>query len=414
MSTRIPKYRLHKGSGQALVQIDGERIYLGKYGSPESEEKYQRLIAEWLVSKQERKPDVSQGDAVPTTRYDLSINEILLAYLKFAEGYYAKDGKPTKEFVCRKHSLRTLRKLYGTTRARDFGPLALKAVREHMITVETLSRGVVNHRVNRIKRVFKWAASEELIPVSIHEGLRTVAGLRYGRSEARETERVKPVDDAVVEATLPYVPPQIAAMIHLQRLTGMRPCEVVLMRPCDIERSDEIWLYMPADHKNRWRGHNKEIPLGPKAKAVLLPFLDRSPESYCFSPQEVMEWRRENRPEHSKPNRKTPIYPSELKNREKIKQARRRRTTIRTKRERYDTDSYRRAINYGQQKARKAGVDAQHWHPNQIRHTRGTEVRKKFGIEAAQVALGHARADVTQVYAERNSELAKRIALELG
>lgn len=94
--------------------------------------------------------------------------------------------------------------------------------------------------------------------------------------------------------------------------------------------------------------------------------------------------------------------------------SRRKRKPKRVKRDRYDTDSYRRAINYGQQKARKAGVDLPHWHPNQIRHTRGTEIRKKFGIEAVQVSLGHACADVTQVYAERNFELARRIAMELG
>jgi len=339
---------------------------------------------------------------------------MLLAYLKFAEGYYAKDGKPTKEFVCMKHALRTLLKLYGNTRARDFGPLALKAVREHMITVEGLSRGVVNHRVNRIKRVFKWAVSEELIPASIHEGLRSVAGLRYGRSEARETDPVKPVADNVIEATLPFVPPQIAAMIKLQRLTGMRPCEVVIMRPCDIDRTDTVWIYTPHDHKNRWRGHRKEVPLGPRVQEVILPFMDRSPETYCFSPQETMEWRRQNRAVHFKTNRKTPVYPSELRSREKAKLARKKRTRKRAQRERYDTDSYRRAINYGQQNARKAGVELAHWHPNQIRHTRATEIRKKFGIEAAQVALGHARADVTQVYAERNSELARRIALESG
>ena len=186
------------------------------------------------------------------------------------------------------------------------------------------------------------------------------------------------------------------------------------MCPCAIDRSDEVWIYRPSDHKNRWRGHQKEVPLGPKAQQVLLPFLDRSTEAFCFSPREAMDWRREHRPVHFKSNRKTPIYPSELKRRESDKQARRKRTPKRAKRERYDTDSYRRAINYGQHKARKAGVELSHWHPNQIRHTRGTEIRKKFGIEAAQVALGHARADVTQVYAERNLELARRIALELG
>ena len=48
MSVRIPKYRLHKGSGQALVQINGERIYLGKHGTAQSREKYRRIVAKSL------------------------------------------------------------------------------------------------------------------------------------------------------------------------------------------------------------------------------------------------------------------------------------------------------------------------------------------------------------------------------
>lgn len=412
MSTRLPKYRFHKGSGQALVQINGERIYLGKHGSEESKEKYRRLVAEWLASKREQ-PQFRES-SFGLCRDDLSINEMLLAYWRFAETYYVKDGKPTKELTCMKHSLRTLRKLYGTTLARDFGPLSLKAVREHMISTEDLSRGVVNHRVNRVKRVFKWAASEEVIPPTVYEALRTVTGLRYGRTEARETEPVKPVEDSVVNATLPFVPPQIAAMIQLQRLTGMRPCEVVIMRPCDIERRADVWIYRLHDHKNRWRGHHKEVPLGPKSQAILQPFLDRPLDAYCFSPREAMEWRRERRPVSSNGKRKTPIYPSELRRREKEKQERRQRTPKRALGLRYDTDSYRRAINYGLLKACKAGVSIHHWHPHQLRHTRATEIRRKFGIEAAQVALGHARADVTEVYAERNLDLAKRVAMELG
>jgi len=87
-----------------------------------------------------------------------------------------------------------------------------------MISQEDLSRGVVNHRVNRIKRVFNWAVSEELIPPSVADGLRSVTGLRFGRTEARETEPILPVADEVVEATLPFVAPQIESMIKLQRL----------------------------------------------------------------------------------------------------------------------------------------------------------------------------------------------------
>ena len=55
-----------------------------------------------------------------------------------------------------------------------------------------------------------------------------------------------------------------------------------------------------------------------------------------------------------------------------------------------------------------------HWHPNQLRHTAATEVRRRFGLEAAQVLLGHSKADVTQMYAERDDALAERVAREVG
>jgi integrase len=77
--------------------------------------------------------------------------------------------------------------------------------------------------------------------------------------------------------------------------------------------------------------------------------------------------------------------------------------------ERYSTQSYGHAVAKG---CDRAGVPR--WHPNQLRHAHGTDVRRRFGLEAAQVALGHSRADVTQVYAERDLTLATRIAMEVG
>ena len=55
-----------------------------------------------------------------------------------------------------------------------------------------------------------------------------------------------------------------------------------------------------------------------------------------------------------------------------------------------------------------------HWHPHQLRHTRATEVRKTYGLEAAQVSLGHAQAKVTEVYAKRDLILASKVAAEIG
>ena len=76
MSIRTPKYRHHKASGQALVQINGQRIYLGVFGSEESKEKYRRLIAEWLSNQ--RSMPKKQGSA--SSVGGLSINELILAY----------------------------------------------------------------------------------------------------------------------------------------------------------------------------------------------------------------------------------------------------------------------------------------------------------------------------------------------
>ena len=124
MPTRIPKYRLHKGSGQALVQIDGRRIYLGKFGTEESRERYRRVIGEWLSKHCHtavNRPEQPVGE-------ELSVNELFLAYRRFAERHYVKDGKPARELESMREALRPVRKLYGPTSARDFGPRSLKAV----------------------------------------------------------------------------------------------------------------------------------------------------------------------------------------------------------------------------------------------------------------------------------------------
>jgi hypothetical protein len=47
---RVPSYRLHKPSGNAVVTLAGKDIYLGTYNCPESREAYDRRIGEWLAS----------------------------------------------------------------------------------------------------------------------------------------------------------------------------------------------------------------------------------------------------------------------------------------------------------------------------------------------------------------------------
>lgn len=402
---KVPSYCRHKASGRAVVRIDGKDFYLGEFGSEESFAEYERLIGEWRVSRTRLavRPHLLSQTATPA----LTVAELLLQYREFARGYYSKDGSPTKEYVEMGLALRPVRELFANLLARDFGPLALQAVRQHMIE-QDLSRGVINNRIHRIKRCFRWAVSEERVPPSVYEGLRAVPGLKKYRSTARETDPVQPVPDEDVEAVLPHVAPQVAAMIRLQRLTGMRPGEAVLMRSCEIDRTQDVWMFTPADHKNAWRGHDRQIPLGPKAQEILLPFLHKAPSEFLFSPRDAEAHRNSLR----RAGRKTPMTPSQ-RNRCSLEHP------GREKRNRYDVDSYRRAIKYGIIRVNKIrAADGlpliPHWFPLQIRHSRATELNESFGIEAAAVTLGHAHADTTKIYAERNLKLAREIARKSG
>jgi len=430
---RTPSYRFHKPSGQAVVTLDGHDIYLGKHDTPESRTEYDRLIAEWLANGR-RLPAQRDGSS-PSDR---TVNEVLVGFMAHAEQHYRRaDGTPTSEITDYKLSLRPLKHLYGDTAVKDFGPLALKAVRQLMVDgyvhpkygpQPPLSRKLVNQRIGRVVRVFKWGVSEELVPASVFHALRAVSGLQRGRTPARETEPVKPVADAVVEATLPFLRPQPAAMVQLQRYTGMRPGEVVIIRSVDLDTAGPVWLYRPGSdqgphgkHKTAWRGHGKVIALGPKAQEILKLWLRLNLAEYLFQPREAMAaFRAEQRQ-----SRKNKVQPSQQK-----------RGKARPKKrpgERYTSRSYAQAITKAVEKANTIRACAAckplkpadrceackaaalpHWHPHQLRHTHATEVRRRFGLEAAQVALGHASADVTQVYAERNLTLAVQVAAQIG
>jgi hypothetical protein len=128
--------------------------------------------------------------------------------------YYVKNGRPTSKQYNIRQSLRFLRPNYGRTAAGEFGPEGLKAVRLAMIEAGRC-RPVVNKDVNRIKRMFRRAVEQELVPVTVHQALQTVAGLRQGRSDAREPVPVGPVPEGHVQAVLPLVTAPVAAMIQL-------------------------------------------------------------------------------------------------------------------------------------------------------------------------------------------------------
>ena len=152
-----------------------------------------------------------------------------------------------------------------------------------------------------------WAVSFQLIPSTVYEALRSVPGLQRGRCEAHEAPPVQPVSDAHVDATLPYLPAPVRAMVELQRLMGCRPGEVMAMRAMDLTMSGPVWTYRPASHKNKHRGLDRVIFIGPQAQEVIKLFLTTNIEAYLFSPRAYVEGMHRRRVEQ----RKTKRTPSE-------------------------------------------------------------------------------------------------------
>jgi integrase len=433
---RVPSYRRHKQSGQAVVTLTdglgGRRdVLLGNYGSPESRAEYARIIAEWEASGRQLPQTVA-------TVADLTVNEVAVRFLPHAEQHYRRaDGSPTSELDEYKLSLRPFIHLYGYTPAKNFGPLALKAVRQLLIDgyehpkygrQRPLCRGVVNQRVGRIRRLFKWAVENELVPPAVLQGLQAVRGLQQGRSAARETEPVKPVPEAFVEAVLPHVRPPVAAMIRLQLLAGMRPGEVVIMRAIDLDMTGKVWLYRPGSdkgshgaHKTAHRAQHRIVPIGPRGQEIIKQWLKSDLYAYLFSPRETMDALRLKQ----RQERKTKVQPSQMN--------RRKRKPKRQPGDRYLVGSYAVAIRRGidaanlaracdackekepAERCEKCQVAAiPHWHPHQLRHTKATEIRREAGLDAARAVLGHRSPKITEVYAEIDVNKATEVMAKLG
>lgn len=384
----IPKYRKHSSRDLGFVEWKGKRHLMpGRFNSRVSKQAYQGFLSKHVF------PGITPPPESSTVAW------LCVQYLAFAREYYGAD---TGEYTHLNSVTKVMVEVAGTVLASEFTPKDLKSCREVMIGMGWV-RTSINHQAQRIRRIFSWGVEEGIVPAATADALRHVAPLREGKCAAPESEPIEPVPPEWVDRTLPHLPPIIADMVRVQRLTGMRSSEVIGMTPAQIDKSPpelstvdtSLWLYRPGKHKMR-RKKQLMVPLGPKVQAILHPYLDRGPDVPLFSPRESVERH------HAARTRKTKRQPSQV--------ARKRKT--RPKRvpgDHYTSKSYRRAIA---EACRKNNL--QHWHPHQLRHTLSTEVRAEYGLEAAQVILGHSHADVTQIYAERDLRLACKVAGSRG
>lgn len=391
----IPALTRHRASGRAVVRIDGHDHYLGMFGTPESTAAYERLIATYLSNGRTLKK--------PGADSDYTIADLAQDFLDRCDREYRDpEGVPNKKSIADVEiALRPLVKLFCDINVAEFGPKSLALYRERLIE-SGLARTVINNRVGIVRRAFKWGVSEENVPPSVFHGLLAVSRLKRGRCGAKEAPPVECIPHKYIEAALPFMPPPVRAMVELQLLTGARPGEIVLLRMKEIDTGGPVWIFRPQAHKNAWRGHKREIAIGPKGQEILRRFIRPAPaEKFLFSPR---DWVAECRAQ-ARANRQTPLWPSHLRAQER----RRRERTPRTIHDRYSVVTYGRAIRRACEKARVPV-----WGAGRLRHNAATEARAQFGLEAACALLGHRLVETTQIYAEVSRSRALEIAAKVG
>ena len=172
------------------------------------------------------------------------------------------------------------------------------------------------------------------------------------------------------------------------------------------------------------------------AQAVLKPLLKSDLQAHIFSPAEAERARRKKM-HADRVECGTPLSCGNVPG------SNRKRRPRRPPGNRYDVAAYRRAIaracdrafpppaplakregetavewkarlTSAQKQELRRWRDQHRWYPHQLRHTAATRLRKEYGLEAAQVILGHKTLTVTQVYAEKNVEAARKIMAQVG
>lgn len=338
----IPTLRHHKSSGQAFIVWDGKPIYLGHFGTTESVDRFQQTISN---IKNYGSPVVAQPEKV-------LLKTVAERYLADLPNNYPKTSKEPNAI---RRSVNDLIRWSKDLPAESFTPARFIELRKTWVD-EGRCVTTIAKRHNYILNLFRWAAVNDLLPASVWHSLQALTKMKPKRSAAKDPKIINAVAWADVEAIRPLVSEKVWDMIQLQWLTGMRSGEILAMSQNAIDDN----VYRPASHKNAWRGHVREIFLGPRARVIANKYsVGKTPNELLFTG--------------------------------------------------YTNSSYGRAIKRA---CKRAGIA--YWHPHQLRHAAADRARDAFGLDAAQAILGHKTANTTEIYAKVKRSLAKKTSEELG
>lgn len=294
---------------------------------------------------------LSVGEPCPKSGIDTRITVAKLA-IKYLE--HVKRNKPPDSDED-KAIARVVRDMAAMDYpAEKFSPARLTELIQSWID-KPLALTTVNMKHNYVLVMFRWGAQMDLVSSLVWSSLKTVPKIKPGRSAAKQPKKIQPVPNEVVESILSHCQPRIAAVLKMQIYTGMRCGEVLRMTMAEIHGN----IYAPYKHKNRFRNKDRTIYLGPKAMELIEKWKTDDPHALLFTAM--------------------------------------------------TSDYYGRWIKIACKRAK-----VPYFTSHQIRHYHATVVREKFGLDAAQAALGHSSAKTTEIYAEVSSTLAKKVSEDLG
>jgi len=345
---KLPQMHHHRASDKARVYFKGKHIYLGEWGSPAAQTAYQNFLRQI----DEINAPIMKGGGLPVC---VAVGK----FLDHAKEYY--QGSHEVENL--RSTLRVFIEYYEWIPITEIGPLKIMDMMQSMAKKE-VSRYRINRLLSHIKRLMDWLVSRELIGSEKLAAIKSVKSLKAGRTSAKEMIPVAAVPIEVVEQTLKNIRKPLCDMIQIQLLTAMRPNEVCNLNFSEIDQAKAVWIYSPAKHKTSYRGHKRQILIGPEAQSLLRP--------YSFLPRDK------------------PIFYT-------------------TKEEAFTAGTYGRAIL---EHNKANGI--MHWMPNQLRHAAATRLVKEFGWEAARLILGHKSFNITAIYAEESLEKTAEIIGKIG
>jgi integrase len=387
-SSKQPAISRQKRKGRqdtAFTVIDGQRIHLGLYGTPEAEKEYHRIVAEWntgIISPKQ-------------TPQDITVAELVLRFLKERQGKISH-----KQWDWQQRTAFVLVSLYADTEVATFDINCLRTVRNEFIQKGYVRRKI-NDRIKTIQFVFRWGVSFKLVPANVLYELKSLIPIKKGEYNLPESKERPIVSLDDIEKTLVKLSPVIRAMVLIHLATAARPTEICEMRIENIDRQAEnLWAVRLDRHKTDHleNAEMKFLYLAKPEIDVLLPIIGDRTEGYIFRPIDAIAYEKLRRADGAVFTKKQPS-----------RVARDTERAANPKQEFgdcYDFHGYRTAIYRA---CDRAGI--KRWFPYQLRHTGITLIGLEHGVEAAQHTAGHRDIKMTLHYFKGENEIAKRVAL---